>query len=120
MAIVTAAHCNRRNHGMPESWKQSCALATVIQRVFPKGLRQCIARRCAYRCDAEVGSEAPAVTGSPLPPLRHVAICLVHAGRECSAHDWIGAKCIEEVIAEPGLFRRTSIRQSQSRDRRTG
>lgn len=54
MAIIATPCCERRNHSVAQPRKHTFALATAIQSIFAKSLRECIERRCGYGRDAEV------------------------------------------------------------------
>ena len=99
VAVFAAARRQGRNHGMAQPRKHAFALTAVVQRVFPEGFRQRIARRRAYRCDAKVRSESLAVALSALLPLRRGVIRLADASRERCAGSWIRAERVEEVVA---------------------
>jgi len=109
MPVVVAAGGESRNHGVVQARKHTFALATVVQRVFPEGAREGIARRRSDRGDAEIGSESLAVTRRALLPLWRSIVRLVNASRDGSAHDWIWSKGIEEVVAEPRFLCRTDV-----------
>ena len=109
MAVVAAACGEGRNHGMAQPRKYTFAFTAVVQRVFPEGLCQRIARRRGDRCDAKIRAESLAVTRSSLHPLRRRIVRLVDARRDSSTHHRIGPKRVENVAVELGFRCRADI-----------
>src|ERR1700682_2299553 len=113
MAVVAAAGRHRGNHGMAQSPKYAFAVAAVIQRVFPEGFRQSVARTRRYHGDAEVGTNSLAVGAPALPPLRRRFICLIDGSQDPRAGDGIGTEGIEEVVPELRSLRRAAVAEVQ-------
>src|ERR1700722_20643552 len=98
---------------MPQSPKESFALAVVIESIFPESFRQPVARRCCDRPDAEVGAKSLGVARSALLPFRRTVVCLVNPRRERVAHHGIHTKRTRKVSARFFFLGRAQVSRAQ-------
>src|SRR5580658_7123545 len=70
MAILAAARCQGRKHGVAQPGKYPLAFAAVVQGIFFESLGKRIPGGCSYCSDPKVGPEPPGIALDPLMPLR--------------------------------------------------
>jgi hypothetical protein len=79
-----------------EATKKARAVAAIVQRVFPKGFRQRIARRRGYHGDAEVGANSLTEGGGALSPLRWCFAGLIDGAQDGRAGEQIRAEGVKK------------------------